>query len=172
MSSQGESNLYAPPSTDDTPLPSGGQGTAPRPLASLGARLAGSLVDGLIYGVPLVPAFVLLEMSDDSAMLALAGLGFVGFAVIGIVQIYLISTSGQSLGKKLLKTRIIREDGSPVDFVSAVLVRAWLVGLIGVIPIVGSLFQLADPLFIFGERRQCIHDHIANTLVIDVSYGG
>jgi hypothetical protein len=36
----------------------------------------------------------------------------------------------------------------------------------GAIPYVGNLYGLVDHLFIFGERRQCVHDKIADTIVI------
>ena len=55
---------------------------------------------------------------------------------------YLITTSGQSIGKKLVKTRIIREDGSPVDFVSGVVLRAWIIGFVSMIPFVGGIVAL------------------------------
>jgi hypothetical protein len=35
-------------------------------------------------------------------------------------------------------------------------------GLLGIIP----LYGIIDLLFIFGQRRQCIHDLIADTIVI------
>jgi uncharacterized RDD family membrane protein YckC len=47
-------------------------------------------------------------------------------------------------------------------FVPHVALRAWLVTLIGIIP----LFGLVDILFIFREDKRCIHDLIAGTRVI------
>ena len=35
-------------------------------------------------------------------------------------------------------------------------------GLLGIIP----LYGIIDALFIFGESRQCLHDKIADTIVI------
>ena len=35
-------------------------------------------------------------------------------------------------------------------------------GLLGIIP----LYGLIDPLFIFSESRQCLHDKLADTIVI------
>ena len=40
------------------------------------------------------------------------------------------------------------------------------------IPVVGGLFALVDVLFIFGERRRCLHDHLAGTIVVDADAAG
>ena len=42
----------------------------------------------------------------------------------------------------------------------------------GISPILGNFIGLANVLFIFGQRRQCLHDMIAKTIVIDVTHGG
>lgn len=38
------------------------------------------------------------------------------------------------------------------------------------IPVAGSIFSLVDVLFIFREDHKCIHDLIADTIVIDVEF--
>ena len=173
MTPQDEPNLFAPPAEDDTYVPAPHQAGAPRPLATLGARFAGSMLDGIIYMVSVTPFMFAGVLVGEEGFTAMSGLGVLGFVAIAVCQVYLISTTGQSLGKKAVKTRIIREDGSPVDFVSGVLVRTWVMVLLGVtIPVVGRWLHMADPLFIFGDRRQCLHDKLAKTLVIDVSYEG
>src|SRR5262249_52126407 len=100
-----------------------------------------------------------------------------------ILQWALIATRGQTLGKMMIKTRIVRMDGSSVGFVHGVVLRIWvitipswiLVGLMltGMDPrtllpasVAIGLIGLLDALFIFGESRRCLHDLIAGTRVI------
>jgi uncharacterized RDD family membrane protein YckC len=42
------------------------------------------------------------------------------------------------------------------------------VSLLGAIPYVGWLVSLVDPLLIFGKDRRCLHDLIADTIVVDI----
>lgn len=159
------------------------------PLASLGLRLAGAMLDGLVSILAMVPAMVVMLLStfmltgdfDPNALDAeplaqmAVGLTFLGCLVLMAgVQWYLISTRGQSLGKIAVKTRIVRTDGSAVDFVSGVLLRNWVLSMVqGVLGTfcLGWVIPLADGLAIFfGDRRQCLHDHIASTVVVDARY--
>lgn len=48
-----------------------------------------------------------------------------------------------------------------------ILVRALVPGFIGRIPLAGPIFKLVNALFIFGEERQCLHDKLAGTKVLD-----
>jgi uncharacterized RDD family membrane protein YckC len=80
-----------------------------------------------------------------------------------IVQTILLSTRGQTLGKKFVGVRIVRSDGSEPGFVHAVLLRAIVMGMID--GIVG-VTALINPLLIFREDRRCLHDLIADTRVI------
>jgi uncharacterized RDD family membrane protein YckC len=94
---------------------------------------------------------------------------------LNLLQWYLVATSGQTLGKKIVKTRIVKLDGSKVDWVSGVMLRYWpIVGL----ALLGNLLHLTwltglvafvDPLFIFGSGRRTLHDLIAGTKVVDAS---
>jgi hypothetical protein len=34
------------------------------------------------------------------------------------------------------------------------------------VPFVGSFYPLVDVCWIFGEQRRCVHDYIADTIVI------
>lgn len=173
-------NPYAPPSADvDQRLTFGDDYV----LAERGTRFAAALIDGLLSCLALIPGFVLIFMYMDNfrgnPILAIDRMESTGevFFAIGVmllmflafqcVQWYLIATSGQSLAKKWLGIKIVRTDGSPCGFVNGVILRSWVLGLIGnFIPFIGGLIYLIDPLLIFGEERRCLHDHIASTRVI------
>lgn len=122
-------------------------------LAGRGARLGAVIIDGLIAVIPyLILAFIAPT------------LGLLAFAAIFIFQIVLLTKDGQTLGKKALNIRIVKVDtGQNGGFVSNVLLRVVVNGLLGFIP----LYGLVDPLFIFRADRRCIHDFIAGTQVIE-----
>ncbi len=92
-------------------------------------------------------------------------------------QAYLIATTGQSLAKRFLKIKIVRDDGSPAGFVHGVLLRDGVLlvatllamGALGgsqSAVLVGTIFGLADCLAIFGDDRRCVHDYLAGTKVV------
>ena len=69
--------------------------------------------------------------------------------------------NGQSIAKKLLSIKVVRSDGSPVSLGRLFWLRN-VVNLLGIIP----LYGLIELLFIFGESRQCLHDKLADTIVV------
>lgn len=104
------------------------------------------------------------DSNEDTASVGIA-LMVLGVLSLAIVQCYLIATSGQSIAKRILRMRIVRQDGSPAKFVHGVLLRSWLMTfLTQIIPFIG----LVDALLIFGNERRCLHDRIASTDVIKV----
>jgi uncharacterized RDD family membrane protein YckC len=70
--------------------------------------------------------------------------------------------NGQSIAKKLLKIKVVRSDGSRASLGRIFWLRNVVNGLLSIIPAYG----IVDVLFIFGESRQCLHDKIADTIVI------
>jgi uncharacterized RDD family membrane protein YckC len=167
-------NPYAPPTAG---AEYGGPGLgAEGPdhiLAGRGTRLAAVMIDtAVMLGVALPGGLLLgIGVGSESDALAIAGGCLLGLCILGlaIYQIYLISTTGQSLAKKWMGIRIIKVDGSPCGFVHGVLLRSWVMALIGNIPLVGPIASLVDPLLIFGDERRCLHDMIAGTKVVIVS---
>ncbi|MCH7712736.1 MAG: RDD family protein [Chloroflexi bacterium] len=128
-------------------------------LAGRGARLLAAIVDAVILGGAL---FIVTLTSGISS--ALAVIAVVAIPVILIVQVVLLTKDGQTLGKKALNIRIVKRDtGQNGGFVTNVLVR-WVVnGILGIIPFYG----IVDILFIFREDRRCLHDFIAGTQVVN-----
>ncbi|HCN28681.1 MAG TPA: hypothetical protein DIT64_07920 [Verrucomicrobiales bacterium] len=169
-------NPYAPPAA--VHLKAGPP--AEYKLASLGLRFGAAMLDTLIsmvlLGVPylflIVQAGGFEEQSPDlqftpGVIAAITALVVFGLGLLG-VNIYLLATRGQSLGKMWLGIRIVTHpDAEPPGFVKAFLLRAFVNGLIGGVPCLGAIYSLVDICFIFGEERRCIHDLIAGTQVIE-----
>ena len=122
-------------------------------LAGRGSRLGAAIIDGLIA---LIPYIILIFVEPI--------LGFLLLAAVFILQMVLLTKDGQTVGKKALGIRIVKVDtGWNGGFVTNVLLRFILNGLLGLIP----LYSLVDVLFIFRGDRRCIHDLIAGTQVIE-----
>jgi uncharacterized RDD family membrane protein YckC len=103
------------------------------------------------------------------AALAAIGVGIVIALIPPIVNIVLISMSGQTVGKKAMGTRMVLEStGEPAKFVQGFLVRQLAFGFITNIPIVGPFIALADIGFLFSENQKTLHDRLAGTVVINV----
>lgn len=123
-------------------------------LAGLGSRLMAAIIDSAI-----VVAVYLVGLLMDAPVFMILGV-----VAIGIYQMYLLSTLGQTIGKKVLNIRIVKIDsGENGGFMTNVGMRLVLSGLLGIIP----LYSLVDVLFIFRADRRCIHDMIAGTRVIE-----
>lgn len=150
-------------------------------LAGRGTRLGAKLLDGLIMGggfaligilaAIFVPAF--LSRRGGGPPVAL----FVVFAALGgglllalmIWNIVWLSRYGQTIAKRILKIRIIRSDGEPVGMGRMLGLRIILMWVIESIPLLGPLFSLVNACFIFRDDRRCIHDLIADTIVVKVA---
>tara|TARA_Y100000590_G_C15673856_1_gene997248 strand:+ start:466 stop:1065 length:600 start_codon:yes stop_codon:yes gene_type:complete len=140
-------------------------------LASRMKRLFARLLD-VVFGViaALIPGFVLTFLSggsfDPEPFLLGAVVGIISFV---IYQWYLLATTAQTIGKKYLKIKIVKNDGEKAGFFVNVVLREWVMTLIGIFPAIGGIIQLVDILFIFRDDRKCIHDLIAGTVVISVT---
>ncbi|MEK7389867.1 MAG: RDD family protein [Elusimicrobiota bacterium] len=138
-------------------------------LANRLDRLWATLIDTLLF-VPLGIGVGLVSVSKQSPGLT-ATMSILLLVVLILVpliyQAWLLTTRGQTLGKKVLKIRIVKaSDQSNGGFVTNVLMRSVLSGAIRLVPIVGTIFSIADILFIFRADRRCLHDHIAGTCVV------
>jgi uncharacterized RDD family membrane protein YckC len=103
---------------------------------------------------------------EESVAMAML-LGLFGLAVFLLVNAYLLATSGQTVGKRLVGTRIVSVESNQILPLWKVVVARYLpVQVAGIVPIIGPILSLVDPLFIFREDRRCVHDLIAGTRVI------
>jgi len=144
-----------------------------RHLAGRVERLLAAILDSLLY----VPAFLWLLMGNAAAFLSdsvtyqLDRAGTLGILLfiatcVGIfsLQSFLLTAHGWTLGKRVLKLRVVTVDGQRVGFVQVVLLRSLIPGLAA---FCCGLFSLIDALFIFGDERRCLHDLLAGTIVVN-----
>lgn len=89
----------------------------------------------------------------------LAGAGLIAWIWLTVL---FVNRNGQTIAKKLLGIKVVRADGSRASLGRIFWLRNVVNGLLGIIPFYG----LIDALLIFGEPRQCIHDKIADTIVV------
>lgn len=168
-------NPYSPP-TAGAELgenPYGGFDTEDHILAGRGTRLGAAMIDGGLALASALPGLLamaaMMDGSEEDGLILGGVLLFFGLLGLGIYQMYLISTTGQSLGKKWLGIKIIKIDGMPCGFVHGVLLRSWVMSFIAQVPIIGPIASIVDPLLIFGDERRCLHDLIASTKVVIAS---
>jgi uncharacterized RDD family membrane protein YckC len=139
-----------------------------RELANRGTRLAATMLDGIIVGVAVMlgflPSMIFRDSSDaGSWSMTLILLIVVGLAVVNAV---LLARNGQTIGKYLLKIRVARPDGSNPGLGRIFVARYLPVTLMGLVPFVGGVVTLVDALLIFRDDRRCLHDQIADTIVV------
>lgn len=164
-------NLYAPPEarvsdfreTSDT-----------YEIAGRATRLGAAILDSLLFGLAAVPVAIAAgfdpgAMADGfSAYTGLAGLATVGLLIVLVViTIVLVHRNGQSIGKWLVNIKVVRRDGSRASLGRIFWLRNFVNWIPSAIPIVGNFYWVVDSLFIFGARQQCIHDLIADTIVVN-----
>ena len=168
-------NPYAPPQAEVRDAPAGPQtkGT----LATRTLRLAGAIVDSVASAVFVVP--ILHWTADISGELPYGKLAAIGgFALFTAMQGYLLATRGQTIGKWLVGTRIVRADNDEVPTLARTLCLRYgtlaigpvatlaVLVLNGVIPYVLIVVGSIDIALIFRRDRRCLHDLIAGTKVV------
>lgn len=151
-------------------LGTGGTVELARPLTRLVARICDGIV---LMVVGFLPLIVGVQDFDDISG-GSVGLNL-GMLAVGLVyEVWLVAARGQTLGKMIMKIRIIRADNGLLPGWDQSSVR-WLVpavpGLIGVVPSLGFVGLLSLVVYLsltWDKVRQGWHDKAAKTLVIKV----
>jgi uncharacterized RDD family membrane protein YckC len=132
-------------------------------LASRVARLLAFAIDlGLIVVVVAIVYLTAPHATEVQGYVALGGVLFCG----AVAQCYLLATTGQTIGKRILRIRIVSLASGETPSFSRVVIRRYFLPLILWFLGFGLLL---DALFIFGKERRCIHDILAGTKVIAAS---
>ncbi|MET3395679.1 MULTISPECIES: RDD family protein [Variovorax] len=170
MDDQSQDARYAPPQShvEDVVQPGGGQSGE---LASRGTRFLSAMLDAgiSIAAIWLLATFTPINLWEDD------GLGIweprISSAASGVVLYlvlhgYLLATRGQTIGKALFKIRIARPDGSRAQIGRILALRDGPLFFTSIWPLLGPIYVLIDCLFIFRASRRCLHDQIADTVVL------
>ena len=125
--------------------------------------LEGPLIEGLahIWAVFVSPSHwgtgTAPRISPIAGLLALIGVVvWIWFTVLYVAR------NGQTIAKKWLGIKVVRSDGSKASLGRIFWLRNVVNALVGIIP----FYFLIDHLVIFSDSRQCVHDKIADTIVV------
>ncbi|HVK55926.1 MAG TPA: RDD family protein [Burkholderiales bacterium] len=166
-------NPYAAPTAVVDDIQTNNEGLE---LAGRGIRLGASLLDGIIMAALIwIPIMIFMGFDALARFAAwqaergiLGGVAMLlgGFVLFLVVNGYLLHKNGQTIGKRLLGIKIVRTDGEAADLPRILLFRYGPGILANVIPFINLLYPLVDSLLIFRESRKCLHDNIADTIVV------
>lgn len=145
----------------------------PANLASLWARLGGAMIDGVISAAIILPIMMTTDIlprpsTEQGMTMEVQATYFIfGMVVFLALNGYLLLKRGQTIGKVVVKTKIVDLDGNLPKFGKLILRRYLILGLVAQIPILGGIAGIVNALFIFGKERRCVHDHLAGTRVVE-----
>ena len=159
-------NPYAPPRAQVSDVTNASDELE---LAGRGIRLGAFLLDALIglilVYLPLIMGGLFDNWGTGTAprISPIAGL----LALIGVVvwiwsTVLYVARNGQTIAKKWLGIKVVRSDGSKASLGRIFWLRNVVNALVGIIP----FYFLIDHLVIFSDSRQCVHDKIADTIVV------
>lgn len=141
-------------------------------LADRGMRLVAAIIDTVLMLVILVPAMFVggyissIMAGVEPSFVTNMQWALVGFIIFLVIQGFPLYTSGQTWGKKALGMKIVDLQGNKPEFGRLVALRYLSTQVIGLVPILGTIYQFVNVLFIFGNDRRCLHDKIAGTRVV------
>jgi uncharacterized RDD family membrane protein YckC len=168
MSSTGpEANRFAPPAAHVEDVESVASGE----LAGRGTRLVAAIVDGLLVaGAVLLlgwlTAYNVFEPREDAPLAAFGMSLALAFGSYLLLNGWLLHSRGQTIAKALFRIKVVRSDGSKASLLRLAGLRYFVMSLLTLVPVLGWIFALVDCLMIFRDSRKCLHDNIADTIVV------
>lgn len=173
-------------------------------IASVWSRVAAYLLNYLFNVIIFLPYYYILytetaaiakqknivitqnlisHISERADMVQIAGLTTVVYLIFGMVQLYYMSRYGQSLGKKIMRIRVLKSNSSNPGFLGTVLVREVVWGLIVLAIVFAAFFVLKVNvlicfllilfinfimLFSVKRDRRTLYDMLADTVVVQL----
>jgi uncharacterized RDD family membrane protein YckC len=139
-------------------------------LASVGNRFLAAAIDHLIQISAIVIILVAAGAMSDWALFSSMGVWSAALTVLAVFGVYwgyfvVFETlwSGQTPGKRMMRLRVVREDGRPVRFFE-VFVRNLLRVAIDIQPLPSYAIGVVS--IIFSPRSKRVGDFVAGTVVV------
>jgi uncharacterized RDD family membrane protein YckC len=139
-------------------------------LASVGNRFLAAAIDHLIQITAIVIIIVAAGALSEWGLFASMGVWSAALTVLAVFAIYwgyfvAFETlwSGQTPGKRMMRLRVVREDGRPVRFFE-VFVRNLLRVAIDIQPLPSYAIGVVS--IIFSPRSKRVGDYVAGTVVV------
>jgi uncharacterized RDD family membrane protein YckC len=163
-------NPYAAPTAAVADL---APATGEAELAGRGARFVAAMIDGALNMVALwllgkLIGFSVFDSYASGEWLHKAKGAGLGVLCYLAINAYLLQQRGQTMGKMLMGIRIVRLAGGIPSLQHLLLRRLLPVWAVTLVPVVGVLASLVDSLMVFRANRRCLHDLIADTVVVRV----
>lgn len=158
---------YAPPQATVADVADENQGPQ---LAGRVERLGAAILDTVfqslvLWGVSLLTPYNPWDAQGRDAWSFNAASVAIGVVIFLLLNGYLLATRGQTIGKILLKIRITRPSGEAVS-ITRLALRYGAGFAAALVMVVVWVYSLIDCLMIFRESRRCLHDVIADTIVV------
>lgn len=134
-------------------------------LATRSERRRSEVIDGiLVFSTIFLGAFAKTsEIGTESTSLFLQ---LMGLFLLYLVQSYFLLRDGQTIGKKIMKIRIVTaETGEHPSCVQLLLLRP-LARAISILPIIGSLIEVADRFLINRTDQRCFQEFLSGTKIV------
>ncbi|MDB9741832.1 RDD family protein [Akkermansiaceae bacterium] len=162
-------NVYAAPETSPEDIIE----KSAEQLASRWARLGASVLDGLIMSLITLPIMYftggldgIFDPEYKPSLLYQMAMAVIGIIVFVALNLKFLMSNGQTIGKRILNIQIVDLNGNLPTLKKNLLKRYATYFLPAQIPFAGSVFSLANVLFIFRKDCRCIHDLAGGTKVI------
>jgi uncharacterized RDD family membrane protein YckC len=151
------------------------------PFAGVGKRIVAYIIDGIIVGLGCLPGIILMfvgfglaastadprgRISDNAAagafgiMFLAYGLMFLGSIALWLYNCYLLGRDGATLGKRMMKIKVLDPQYQPLGFGKAFL-RELVKHVLGSACFILLLWPLWD------DQKQGLQDKIFNTHVFE-----
>jgi uncharacterized RDD family membrane protein YckC len=88
--------------------------------------------------------------------------------ISGVYYVVFTALRGQTLGKIVMKMRVVDWDRGRIPSWMQSFIRWGAVAAVGAIPVLGVLIFVMYGWLLFDKRRQGLHDKAARTLVLDL----